>query len=51
MTKNLNEKGIKTIVKNYEVFFIDLWVVVHNGIKLNQHVIDVLHKLIELNKY
>ena len=51
MTKNLDEKGLRSIVKNYEVFFIDLWGVVHNGIKLNQNAIDVLHKLTELNKY
>tara|TARA_B100000579_G_C22668868_1_gene774617 strand:+ start:138 stop:956 length:819 start_codon:yes stop_codon:yes gene_type:complete len=51
MTKNLDENGLRSIVKNYEVFFIDLWGVVHNGIKLNQNAIDVLHKLTELNKH
>ena len=34
MTKNLDNFGLKSIVDNYDLFFIDLWGVVHNGIKL-----------------
>jgi len=50
MTKNLDEKGLKSIVKNYDIFFIDLWGVVHNGITLHSNAINVLVKLSELKK-
>ena len=50
MTKNLDEKGLRAITENYEIFFIDLWGVVHNGIRLHPNAIDVLQKLSELNK-
>ena len=47
MTKNLDNEGLKSIIKNYDLFFIDLWGVVHNGIKLNEKAIDVLAKISE----
>ena len=50
MTKNLDAKGLKSIVSNYDVFYIDLWGVVHNGIKLHEGAIKVLSKLTELKK-
>ena len=37
MTKNLDNEGLKSIVENYDFFFIDLWGVVHNGIKLYEN--------------
>ena len=50
MTKNLDEKGLRTIVGIYDIFFIDLWGVVHNGLKLHSNAIDVLNNLTKLNK-
>ena len=45
MTKNLDHLGIKSVIDNYDLFFIDLWGVVHNGIKLYDHSIEVLDNL------
>ena len=50
MTINLDNKGLKSIIENYDLFFIDLWGVVHNGIKLNEKAIDVLVKISEAKK-
>ena len=47
MAKNLDHLGIKSIVNNYDLFFIDLWGVVHNGIKLYDNSINVLDNLAE----
>ena len=49
MTKNLDNEGLKSIVDNYDLFYIDLWGVVHNGIKINKKAIEVLKEL-EKNK-
>ena len=43
--KNLNE-----IINNYDLFFVDLWGVIHNGVNLFSNAIDVLKKLQELKK-
>ena len=50
MVKNLDQKGIKSIVNRYDLFFIDLWGVVHNGIELYENSLDVLDKLTAANK-
>ena len=50
MTKNLDNSGLKSVVDQYDLFFIDLWGVVHNGIELYQESIDVLEKLSERKK-
>ena len=50
MTINLDNKGLKSIIDNYDLFFIDLWGVVHNGVKLNKKAIDVLAKISEAKK-
>ena len=42
MTKNLDTEGLKSIAQNYDLFFIDLWGVVHNGINLHSKAIEVL---------
>ena len=34
MTKNLDNEGLRSIARNYDLFYIDLWGVVHNGITL-----------------
>jgi len=50
MAKNLDHSGLKTIVNSYDLFFIDLWGVVHNGIKLYENSIDVLDNLASAKK-
>ena len=50
MTKNLDSIGLKSIVDQYDLFFIDLWGVIHNGIEIHQDSINVLEKLLKINK-
>ena len=50
MIKNLDKEGLKTVVLNYDLFFIDIWGVVHNGIQLYKQAIEVLSKLEENKK-
>ena len=50
MLKNLDQEGIKSIVNRYDLFFIDLWGVVHNGIELYDNSIDVLDNLAAAKK-
>ena len=47
MAKNLDKEGLSSIADNYQLFYIDLWGVVHNGIKLHDEAIKVLQ---EINK-
>ena len=47
MAKNLDKEGLSSIADNYQLFYIDLWGVVHNGIKLHDEAIKVLK---EINK-
>ena len=49
MTSNLDEKGLRSIFDEYDVFFIDIWGVLHNGLNLFQNSVEVLEKL-EKNK-
>ena len=50
MSKNLDEFGLKSVVDGYDLFFIDLWGVVHNGINLHNSSIDVLENLAKKRK-
>ena len=50
MTVNLTETGLNKIANNFDLFYIDIWGVVHNGIKLNQDAVNVLSKLDDLGK-
>ncbi len=43
-------KGLSEVQSNYDAFFIDLWGVVHNGIKLHSQAINVLENLNKLKK-
>ena len=45
MSKNLDETGLKSIFSDYDLFFIDIWGVIHNGIKLYENAIKVLNEL------
>ena len=47
MTKNLDKDGLSSIVDNYNLFYIDLWGVVHNGVNLYQ---SAIHTLKEISK-
>jgi len=50
MTKNLDKEGFRSIVDNYQLFYIDLWGVVHNGIKLHKEAIRVLNEISKKGK-
>jgi HAD superfamily hydrolase (TIGR01459 family) len=50
MTKNLDNDGLRSIVENYDIFYIDLWGVVHNGITLHKNAIKALEEITKENK-
>ena len=50
MTKNLDSDGLRSIVENYDIFYIDLWGVVHNGITLHKNAIETLKEITKANK-
>jgi HAD superfamily hydrolase (TIGR01459 family) len=50
MTKNLDKEGLRLIVDNYDLFYIDLWGVIHNGIELHSEAINALKELLKMNK-
>ena len=50
MTKNLDSDGLSSIAHNYDLFYIDLWGVVHNGINLYEDAINTLKELKKNNK-
>jgi HAD superfamily hydrolase (TIGR01459 family) len=47
MSENLDNNGLRSIAGNYDIFYIDLWGVVHNGINLHK---NAIHALEEINK-
>ena len=50
MTKNLDKEGLSSIADNYELFYIDLWGVVHNGITLHEKAILTLKEITKKKK-
>ena len=50
MTKNLDKEGLKSIADNYQLFYIDLWGVIHNGISLHNEAILALKELTRKKK-
>ena len=50
MTENLDDKGLKSIVENYDIFYIDLWGVIHNGINLHKNAIEALEEISKVKK-
>jgi HAD superfamily hydrolase (TIGR01459 family) len=50
MSENLDKNGLRSIVENYDIFYIDLWGVVHNGINLHKNAINVLEEINKANK-
>ena len=50
MTKNLDKDGLSSIADNYQLFYIDLWGVVHNGVTLHQEAIKALKEISKKGK-
>ena len=50
MTKNLDNEGLRAIAENYDFFFIDLWGVIHNGIRLYENAIKTLIEISNIKK-
>ena len=50
MTKNLDNEGLKSIIDNYDIFFVDLWGVVHDGITLHKNAINALNEITKAKK-
>ena len=50
MSENLDNNGLKSIVENYDIFYIDLWGVIHNGIKLHKNAIEALEEITKAKK-
>ena len=50
MTKNLDKEGLSSIVDNYQLFYIDLWGVVHNGVSLHSEAINALKEITKKGK-
>ena len=50
MKNYLELKSLSAILDSYDIFFIDLWGVIHNGVAVFQNVIPVLEKLQKKNK-
>ncbi len=50
MTKILDIDGLRSIADNYDLFYVDLWGVIHNGIKLHDEAILTLKKILEIKK-
>ena len=50
MTKNLDKEGLRSIADNYELFYVDLWGVVHNGVSLYQEAIKTLYEITKKKK-
>jgi HAD superfamily hydrolase (TIGR01459 family) len=50
MTDNLDNSGLRSIAKNYDIFYIDLWGVIHNGINLHNNAIEALVEITKTKK-
>ena len=50
MTKNLDKEGLSSIANNYQLFYVDLWGVVHNGVSLHQGAINALKEIAKKKK-
>ena len=50
MTKNLDKEGFSSIVDDYQLFYVDLWGVVHNGVFLHEEAIKTLNEITRKKK-
>ena len=45
MPQNLDKDGLRSKINSYELFFIDIWGVIHNGLQIFEDSIEVLENL------
>ena len=50
MSKNIDSEGLRSLVNDYDLFFIDIWGVIHNGIKLHDKAIETLVEIEKAKK-
>jgi len=50
MPQNLDKDGLRSKINSYELFFIDIWGVIHNGLEIFEDSIEVLENLKKNNK-
>ena len=50
MPQNLDREGLRSKVNDYDLFFIDIWGVLHNGVQIFEDSIEVLENIKKLNK-
>jgi len=50
MSKNLDNSGLRSIAEKYDIFYIDLWGVIHNGINLHKNAIEALEQITKEKK-
>ena len=50
MTKNLDKEGFSSIAGDYQLFYIDLWGVIHDGIKLHEEAVNTLRQISKMKK-
>ena len=50
MPQNLDKDGLRSKLNNYDLFYIDIWGVIHNGLQIFQDSIEVLQNLKKNNK-
>ena len=50
MTKNLDNEGLRSIVARYDIFYIDLWGVIHNGLSFHKKAIQTLEEIDKAKK-
>jgi len=50
MSENLDNNGLKSIAENYDIFYIDLWGVIHNGINLHKNAVSALEEITKAKK-
>ena len=50
MSDFIKLKSLKEIEDKYDIFFIDLWGVIHNGLQLFESIENVLNRLKKKNK-
>ena len=50
MTKNLDNDGLRSIIADYDILYIDLWGVIHNGINLHKNAIQALEEISKAKK-
>ena len=48
MNLNLDTNGFRSIANSFDLFFIDIWGVIHNGISIFEDSINVLDELDKL---